>query len=417
MKLTKRSLVVVPVVLTALLLLIGTVSAGTPAAKSNAPASAVSAAITPIPTAATTNLPDYIGAAVRARPLAPSLVPQNPFLAPNPFNYVHNDSWASDVYDLPGPLGRAPLVQSTTLAEARRNPNGPVFGCSGDVFDSQGRLILSCTGPGEWSLVMVDPDTLEVLTYLHLPAPVDQGSSWSTAYLYLDNKDQVIMPVVDGNKVKIVVVQTVESAGKPHFEFVGAGYDITSYVAPGDNLNGLMADWHGRIWFVVRQAATVGVLNAATGAIKTLALEGSITNGFSVAEDATYIVTTKMMYRVEAGPDGAPHVVWKEGYQNVGYKKPGQLSAGSGTTPTVSGWRQVRRDHRQRRPAARGGVPDRCPTAARQGAHRLRGAGLQGGRRGGRELPDRVRAVAHRLQRLRQRLRQAVWAAAPPPEE
>ncbi len=261
MKFNNRSLVIVFVALTALLLLIGTVSAGSPAAKSNAP---VSAAITPIPTVAKTNLTDYIGSPVKAHPLPVAHVPQNPSLAPNPFNYVHNDSWASDVYDIPGPLGRAPVVQSTTLAEARRNPYGPVFACSGDVFDSQGRLILSCTGPGEWSLVMVDPDTLEVLTYLYLPAPADQGSSWSTAYLYLDNKDQIIMPVVDGNKVKILVVRTVESAGKPHFEFVGDGYDITSYVAQGDNINGLLADWQGRIWFVVRQAATVGVLDPVT---------------------------------------------------------------------------------------------------------------------------------------------------------
>jgi hypothetical protein len=337
MKHSTRSAVAFIVTFAALLLLIGAVSAGTPSAKSNASAAAAAAAITPIPTAAQTNLPDYVGAAVKARPLAPSKVPQNPFLAPNPFNYVHNDSWASDVYDIPGPLGRDPLVQSTTLAEARRNPNGPVFGCSGDVFDSQGRLILSCTGPGEWSLVMVDPYTLEVLTYIYLPFPTDQGSSWSTAYLYLDNNDRVIMPVVDGNQVKITVVQTVESAGKPQFEFVGSGYDITSYVAPGDNINGLMADWQGRIWFVVRQAATVGVLDPATGAVKTLALEGSITNGFSMDRDAAYIVTTAKMYRVEADSDGAPHKVWEEGYQNVGYKKPGQLSAGSGTTPTVLG--------------------------------------------------------------------------------
>ncbi len=160
----QRILVVAFVALAALLLLIGTVSAGTPAGKQPGRSAAVSPAITPIPTAAKTNLPDYIGAAVKAHPLAPSRVPQNPSLAPNPFNYVHNDSWASDVYDIAGPLGRDPLVQSTTLAEARRNPNAPVFGCSGDVFDSNGRLILSCTGPGEWSLVMVDPETLDVLT-------------------------------------------------------------------------------------------------------------------------------------------------------------------------------------------------------------------------------------------------------------
>ena len=70
MKLTQRSLVVVFVVLAALLLLIGTVSAGTPAAETSRAASAVAAAITPIPTAAKTNLPDYTGAPVKARPLA-----------------------------------------------------------------------------------------------------------------------------------------------------------------------------------------------------------------------------------------------------------------------------------------------------------------------------------------------------------
>ena len=129
-------------------------------------------------------------------------MPQNPYLAPNPFNYVHNDAWASDVYDIPGPLGREPVVLSTTLTE-RAEPCSPVFGCSGDVFDSHGRLILSCTGPGEWSLVMVDPVTLEVLTYMYLPAPADQASSWSTAYLYLDNEDRVVMPVVDSGTVKI----------------------------------------------------------------------------------------------------------------------------------------------------------------------------------------------------------------------
>jgi hypothetical protein len=171
---------------------------------------------------------------------------------------------------------------------------------------------------------------------MYLPPPQGLDKVYATAYLYLDNRDRVVMPVVDGNTVKIKVVQTVESAGKPHFEFVDE-YVISSYIGPGDNINGLMADWQGRIWFVVRAAATVGVLDPATRSIKTLALEGSITNGFAMDRDAAYIVTTAKMYRVEAGPDGAPHKVWEEGYENVGFKKPGQLSAGSGTTPTILG--------------------------------------------------------------------------------
>ena len=38
-----------------------------------------------------TDLPDYVGAPAKAHPLAPPRVPQNPFLAQNPFtvSYTH----------------------------------------------------------------------------------------------------------------------------------------------------------------------------------------------------------------------------------------------------------------------------------------------------------------------------------------
>ena len=342
MKIGKRSLVVVVVAATAVLAFIvtanaqGSVTKGGTADKGKAVAPVAAAAVTPIPGRGSTVLPAYIGAPAKPHPLPPPRVPQNPFLAPNPFNYVHNDPWMSDVYPIAGPLGREPEVLSTTLAEARRNPDSQVFACSGDVFDSRGRLVLSCTGRGEWSLVLVDPESLEVLTYLHLPPPQDQSKMWATAYLYLNNRDQVVIPVADGDKVAITVIETVESAREPSFEVVSE-YDISDYIGEGDNINGLMVDWQGRIWFVVRAAARVGVLDTATGSIKTLALEGSITNSFAMDRDAAYIATTEKIYRIEAGPDGAPRKVWEAGYQNIGTRKPGQLSAGTGTTPTILG--------------------------------------------------------------------------------
>ena len=130
--------------------------------------------------------------------------------------------------------------------------------------------------------------------------------------------------------VKIQVYQTVGSPGNLSFELV-AEYDVTGYVPEGDNINGVLPDWQGRIWFVVRNAATVGVLDPATGSVKVLVLEGSITNTFAMDEDAAYINTTKFMYRIELGTDGAPRVIWQETYQNNGIQKLGQLSAGSGT--------------------------------------------------------------------------------------
>jgi hypothetical protein len=43
------------------------------------------------------------------------------------------------------------------------------------------------------------------------------------------------------------------------------------------------------------------------------------------------------MYRLGAGPDGVPHVVWRSEYQNIGTVKPGQLTPGSDTSPTILG--------------------------------------------------------------------------------
>jgi hypothetical protein len=294
----------------------------------------------PVPWAAGTRLPRFIGAPAQAHPLPPSRTPQNPSMGPNPFSHDHNDTWMSDTYDIAGPLGREPQVWSSTMTEARRDPNSPNFECPGVTADSQGRLILSCTGYGEWSLVLVDPVTLEVLTYKLLPMPPDLARAVSASYLYLDNHDQAVVPVVDandGNKVKIQVYHTAGSPGNLGFE-LAAEYDISAAITePGDNVNGVLPDWQGRIWFVVRNSATVGVLDPATGSVKWQKLEGSITNSFAMDRDAAYIDTTKYMYRVELGPDGVPQVVWKAGYRNILTKKPGQLSAGSGTTPTILG--------------------------------------------------------------------------------
>ncbi len=53
-----------------------------------------------------------------------------------------------------------------------------------------------------------------------------------------------------------------------------------------------------------------------------------------------------------------PDVTWREAYPNVGTTKPGQTSPGSGTTPTLMDG-ELGRDHRQRRPDERRGLPAR----------------------------------------------------------
>jgi hypothetical protein len=86
----------------------------------------------------------------------------------------------------------------------------------------------------------------------------------------------------------------------------------------------------------------VGTLNLRTGNEHVTDLghgsSGEITK--SLATDASggvYIVTNRKLYRFVAGYRGAPQVAWSVTYPNDGVAKPGQLDAGTGTTPVVSG--------------------------------------------------------------------------------
>jgi hypothetical protein len=155
-----------------------------------------------IPWGGETSLPDYIGAPAKAHPLANSGVPQNPLLAPNPFNSAHRDGWNSEVADIAGPLGRNPAVLSSTLADARPDPDSELFYCGTELFDSHGRVITVCFTLTQGTVVLADPDTLEVLASLPLTPTVAPSPYGGTGrqqvlvamgglYDYLDARDRL----------------------------------------------------------------------------------------------------------------------------------------------------------------------------------------------------------------------------------
>jgi hypothetical protein len=98
-----------------------------------------------------------------------------------------------------------------------------------------------------------------------------------------------------------------------------------------------MPDFNGRIWFDTRKNGIVGVLDPATGSVQHLHLDEEIANGFAIDHNDAYFVSVKKLYRLTAGDDNMPHVVWSAEYENIGSMKPGQYSPGSGTTPTILG--------------------------------------------------------------------------------
>ncbi|HEX8121720.1 MAG TPA: hypothetical protein VF549_10705 [Solirubrobacteraceae bacterium] len=270
------------------------------------------------------NEPEFIGAPADPQPVeAPALSPQHPFLAPNGRSNIHDDPYMTDAYATPGPLGRG--ITRRDVFESRD--------CASVTFDSKGRIVTVCVGLDRPVLALKDPITLATLASMNLPArqlgaanPFQDFSGGG--YFYLDERDRAIMPTTDRH------LYVVEETEQPGFN-IERDVDLNGVLASDDKIVSVLPDWSGRMWFVAK-SGVVGSVARDADTIKTFDTKEVISNSFAVDEDgAVYIVTDGALYRFAAGPDGTPQVVWRQAYPNGGAQKPGQSSAGSGTTPTI----------------------------------------------------------------------------------
>lgn len=292
----------------------------------------------PIPSTNLPPAPTFIGSLASPDPITGiPAVPQNGFMAPNGLSEIHDDGWQSDIYTWGAPLGREPQTFSNYLAPGRD--------CGSITFDSQGRVISICIGTAGPELFMFDPTNLATLATFALPARsaedvllnpnVFQDFS-NGGYFYLDNQDEVVTGTTSQH---IYVI--AENHGSPGFTLVH-DYDLTPYLHSDEEVTSQLPDSSGLLWFTARRDGVVGTLNFATGAVHVIRL-GSGTNGEitkSLGTDSgggVYIPTNVKLYRFVAGPGGVPTTSWEVTYPNNGVSKPGQLDAGTGTTPVISG--------------------------------------------------------------------------------
>jgi hypothetical protein len=285
-------------------------------------------AATPIANGTPTTLPQYSGAAWNATRIMAKRPPHDRHMAPNGRSNVHNDAWMSDVYWVKGPLGISPETLSSALDQRV---------CVTVTFDRKGRLVASCVGLSGPRLYMFDPDTLDVLATMDLPfvaPPAGQDPTTNSAggaYFFLDNKDRAVAATTTSH---IWVVTEAPKSQPPGF-VLEHDYDLSSVVASDDRITSTLPDWAGRLWFVSRYHGTVGVFDPATEAVHSIVLNEEIENSFAVDKQGVYIVSNKQMYRFDLDATGTPSVTWSVTYDNVGVAKPGQINAGSGTTPTL----------------------------------------------------------------------------------
>lgn len=270
----------------------------------------------------------YVGAPAVAQPIASFPVPQNPYLAPDGVNNIHNDAYATDAYAGPGPLGRKPAVTSRFYGLQE---------CATEAFDRFGRIVGLCPSLLAPYLMIIDPVTLAPVAKYRLP-PRDLTSGRNPltdfcggAYFYLDNQDRAVVDTT---------ARTIEVVADTGNSFVlQRTYDLTSVVPSTDCLIALMPDWSGRIWFVTSKGI-VGNVDPVTAAVHAVSLPGEIIdNSFAVDETGgVFIVSDHAMYRFDADPiTGAPVITWRQPYDRGSVQKPGQLAQGSGTTPTLVG--------------------------------------------------------------------------------
>ena len=289
---------------------------------------APSQAAIPIPPLPTNVLSaKFIGHAAKAQPIKATHNPQNPHLGTNGYNSMHNDAYGTNAYKVRGPLGRDLQVRTASYG---------VSECATVAFDSRHQYVGLCGGLQGFTMRLIDPTTLTQLASLQTSKrDLTKLSNPFTdlcggTYFYLDNHDRAYVLTTDK---KILVIK------------VGAGslkllrtYSLAKAVTGDDCAIATMPDWSGRIFFAT-QHGTVGVVNPTSGKVKTVRFKGQgIFNSMSGDESgAIYVVTDHRLYSVAANSKDVPHVRWSAKYDRGSKQKPGQLSQGSGTTPTLIG--------------------------------------------------------------------------------
>ena len=267
----------------------------------------------------------FTGEPWTAKPVFAPPAPRHPFMAPNQRSNIHSDAFQTDTNAWSGPLGRDMETLSHTEV-----PGGV---CGSITFNSQGQIVTTCLQLRNVRLKLFDAQTLEELASMDLPPrPFNPNPFQDFAgggYFYLDHEDRAVVPTTERHVLVI---------GLEEGQFVvERDYDLTGTLPDGAKIISALPDWSGRIWLATT-AGLVAVIDPATGEAKTHDLGEVIQNSFAVGDkDDVYIVSAAALYRFRADSSGAPVIRWRKVYDNTGELKPGQVSAGSGTTPTLHG--------------------------------------------------------------------------------
>ncbi|GAB2777887.1 hypothetical protein GCM10027020_34240 [Nocardioides salsibiostraticola] len=265
--------------------------------------------------------PRYLGRPAIPQPISLA-VPQNPSLATNGTGAMHNDTWSSDTFDTPAPLGESPTVDTAWFGLTQ---------CGQLVLDAADRLVARCDTARGSTLRVIEPESMRSLASLDLTRAGEGMSELCGAGYFVDQAGRLVLGAADRT---VLIVESQDGRGEADLT-VEATYDLGQEVEPDDCLVAVSPDWAGRIWWAT-QNGRIGFLEPDTGRLRALDLGDEIANSMSVDRSGgVYVATTRALHRMAVDAAARPVVDWRTIYDAGTGQKSGQATQGSGTTPTV----------------------------------------------------------------------------------
>ncbi|MDJ0762301.1 MAG: hypothetical protein QNJ97_04875 [Myxococcota bacterium] len=258
--------------------------------------------------------------------------PVNPNVGPTASS-MHGDTASSDTAPLFGPGPEGIHSQARHFSAA----------CPTILIRSDGLPMVLCTSYAGRNPVVhiLNEETGASMAQLALPA----GSLLGGIYAYLDNLDRLVM--VDGDQNLTWVKAVFDESGIiDQWEVtvdasISLLHPVTDHCGDPscDAVVSISAGYDSAIWFATKKSV-VGIYDTQSGEIFTtkLAEDESVHNSFSTAPDRrAVVVTDRAIYLLQRDATGRPQVMWRYAYDHGSARKPGQLSHGSGATPTFFG--------------------------------------------------------------------------------
>src|SRR6476661_6550386 len=254
-------------------------------------------------------------ARAEAAPFGP-LAPVGPAVAAGSAATMHADAASSDSTSYAGPGTGTVVATFVPLGAA----------CPTVLQGSDAVPVALCTtiAGRNPEVVLLDPATGLPTSTLSLP----KGDLFGGVYTYLDRQDRLVVVAANGDLVRVG-----HAGGSLHI-------DATRHVAAdlAGGVVGIAPDWRGRVWLATAKAV-VAVVDPRTGRTtsRRLGTGETVANSISTVRGRTAVVTDHALYDLTAGADGRIRVRWRRAYDRGPARKPGQLSRGSGATPTFFG--------------------------------------------------------------------------------